>query len=360
MHLNRSAGPKLPDTATSTSSSSELSEEVNKLPEHIRLVTDPRKLHAQLPYFVCPQWAGLPATSYHLFCTREAVPFPALDLSRLPYYLFGKSAVADYVLEHHSISAVHAVLVFHCEQDCFVLLDLRSTNGVKVNGRRIERERPVPLQVGSVIQFGYSTRHYELRRGAAPSSKRLRDMREEAEAEAARAHREGPRQQRGEEAEDEVEALLAELEGEAGAQKETTATAAVAPQEDETFHLYQLVIKHKDLKNPVSRGARKGERITRSREDAVELANFILDAHKRQQEDAAKVRGFVPWTVEEFVAAVEAYNEVFTKTNGDLGLVARGTYTTAGFDDAAFALRRHEVSAPLETPLGVHLLYRSD
>lgn len=51
-----------------------------------------------------------------------------------------------------------------------MVVDLHSTNGVRVNRTRIPSQKPVPITVGSIIQFGYSTRLYELRSGSAPSS----------------------------------------------------------------------------------------------------------------------------------------------------------------------------------------------
>ncbi|CBZ27019.1 conserved hypothetical protein [Leishmania mexicana MHOM/GT/2001/U1103] len=406
-----------------------LREAAQSLPPHIIAATDPVKLNKQASIFRCPAWAGLPSRPFHLHCVRGKVPYPALGLQRFPYYLFGKNPVCDYVLEHPSISFVHAALIFNKEHVCFVLLDLGSTNGVRLEGRRVEPRKPIPIAVGSVLQFGYSTRTYELRAGAPPQLKRLRE--DGAEDTAAQRHGLGLASTDSRVCEADKVSLSAAVAGTAtcpatvpsavaasatsaaapvcappegqvaseprassataetatssahdavtsaaGWMAEPAATAVMQTTADATggspaavaasalaeyapIHLFQLVIKHKDVENPVSRGRNKGEIITRSRADALDMARYILADHQRRVPVAAAL-GFSPWTPEEFVAAVDEYCEVSAKKKrGDLGVVEKGTFADE-IDEAAFRLRRGEVSAPVETQLGVHLLYRCD
>ncbi|KAK7197136.1 peptidyl-prolyl cis-trans isomerase [Novymonas esmeraldas] len=381
-----------------------LCEAAESLPPHIIAATDPVKLNKQAPIFRCPVWAGLPPRPFHLHCQRGATPCPALGLQRFPYYLFGKGPACDYVLEHPSISAVHAALVFHKEQACYVLLDLGSTNGVRLYGKRVEPRRPIPIAVGAVMQFGYSTRTYELRTGPPPSLKRLR---EDGSADASQPTAPVEKEQRGadplassascgataaaaaatspavskerpaERTPAQANAagaapgdgvaspdVLASAAAPSASAVATTESAPVVATTDVVvppapIHLFQLVVKHKDVENPISRGHNKGERITRSRADALDLARCILADHARRVPADAAL-GFSPWTVEEFVAAVGDYCEVSAKKKrGDLGMVEQGTFAD-DIDDAAFRLRRGEVSVPIETQLGVHLLYRCD
>lgn len=406
-----------------------LNEAAQSLPPHIIAATDPVKLNQQAAIFRCPAWAGLPSKPYHLHCEREGVPFPALALHRFPYYLFGKSSVCDYVLEHPSVSSVHAALIFNKEHACFVLLDLGSTNGTRLQGKRVEARKPVPIAVGSILQFGYSTRTYEVRAGPATTVKRGREEEVEKEVESittARAAAEAPPSRTAARAalKTEVAAPLTSSSSSlplpsssavsatlpsappvatttgsistASASPVVVASPAAATQQSETpappptpeltraeavvvktdaspavesettaaappdpVHLYQLVMKHKDVDNPVSRGRNKGEVITRSKADALDMVRYILSEHlTRVPVDAAL--GFSPWTVEEFVAAVREYCEVSSKKKaGDLGMVAKGTFSDV-IDEAAFQLRRGEVSAPVETQLGIHLLFRCD
>lgn len=347
-----------------------LSPEAAKLPLHIRLSADPVKLNAQIPFFVCPDWAGLPPTSYHLYCTREGSPYPSLNVSRFPYFIFGKHKVADFVLEHPSISAIHAALVYHKERDAFILCDLNSTNGVRVNGTRLLREVLVPLAVGSVIQFGYSSRQYELRKGKAPPSKRNREWEDEMRADLEAVEADAPTSQEGGASSSTSAVKSPHLDnvlsntntsGDSVGTKEAD-RGNTAPDAAKQYHLFQLILKHKDLKNPTSFAAHnRGLRVTRSIEDAREMAHSIVSAHERlRKADATRTAGdFIPWTVNEFTDAISAYNEGKSKTNGDLGIVETGKYGEA-FDAVAFKLRRHEVSPPFESPLGIHLIYRCD
>lgn len=409
----------------------ELCEDAKKLPAHIQLATDPAKLNAQIPYFVCPEWAGLPSTGYHLYCMRQGIPLPALDISRFPYYLFGRNSIADYVLDHPSISGVHAALIYHRERECFIVLDINSTNGVRVNRsgddgplERITTVTPIPLAVGAKLQFGYSTRVYELRRGKPPGSKRLREEQEAAKTKAKGIDTDAssafttvndyatlggdvscsavaaPPLREDEQTRDNKrdsgskklsEALLSPLESRISSSttlsQGTTTSTAVTPASCR-YHLYQIVLKHKDVHHPVSRGVKKkGARITRCRDDAVEMAWCILQGHQRQKEHEKEEQpksnsteahegreeiAFVAsqlnflsstegeWSTEEFIEAVKEYSEIKSKNDdGDLGLVEKGTYHQS-FDDAAFQLQRHCVSSPVETPLGIHLIFRSD
>ncbi|RNE99701.1 peptidyl-prolyl cis-trans isomerase [Trypanosoma rangeli] len=384
----------------------QLSEEAKTLPPHIRNVTEPAKLNAQTPFFKCPPWAGLPAVACHLQCTRDGVPLASLGLERFPFYLFGRSRVCDYVLEHPSISSIHAVIVFHSEQQCFVLVDLGSTNGVKLNGLRIEKRRPIPTPIGSCIQFGCSSRMYKVARGPPPSSKRLREEQEEkAVAKLIQGNdsghvalvkgsnvgnvassstptieedkREGAAStvrlethklemnmaEKGQGAVDAAIPLLSPstpplqaVAVEALRDQPNSVTAPeplphVSPASPVKRHLYQVLIKHKDVRRPVSLAPRnKGDKITRSKPDALALAEAIIAHHGDRK---------VVWSLDEFTTVVRDYSECGSaKRNGDLGMVESGTYTDT-FDLAAFALDCGMVSAPVETELGVHLIYRA-
>lgn len=368
----------------------QLNEAAASLPPHIIAATDPVKLNKQAPIFRCPVWAGLPSRPFHLHCTRDQVPFPALGLERFPYYLFGKNPVCDYVLEHPSVSSVHAALIFNKEHACFVLLDLGSTNGVRLHGARVEPRKPIPIAVGAVMQFGYSTRTYELRAGAAPSLKRAREddgcaLPAKASSSSTTAAGPDPSPADAAPAAARVAAATAPspshparatapspgpstsgtaaeavaVDAQAAPPAATPAAAAAVAEPLAPIHLFQLVVKHKDVDNPVSRGHNKGEVITRSRADALDVVRYIVEDHQRRVPVDAAL-GFSPWTVEEFVAAVGEYCEVSTKKKrGDLGVVEKGTFADE-IDEAAFRLRRGEVSAPVETQLGVHIFYRCD
>src|SRR6188768_1444231 len=56
-------------------------------------------------------------------------------------------------IDHASVSSHHAELTLHGEN--YVLKDLNSTNGTRVNGHTIDPEVDVPLNPGDQIEFGH-------------------------------------------------------------------------------------------------------------------------------------------------------------------------------------------------------------
>jgi smad nuclear-interacting protein 1 len=90
-------------------------------------------------------------------------------------YLIGRDkAIADILTEHESCSKQHAVLQYRLfqkptrdglgyEQEVRpYVMDLDSTNGTFLNGKKIESARYVELKVKDVLKFGESTREYVL------------------------------------------------------------------------------------------------------------------------------------------------------------------------------------------------------
>jgi hypothetical protein len=71
--------------------------------------------------------------------------------------LIGRSRDCDFTLEDPNASRRHAEL--RNEGGQWVIADLGSTNGVKVNGRRVEQ---APLQPGDELSFGLARLRFEL------------------------------------------------------------------------------------------------------------------------------------------------------------------------------------------------------
>jgi pSer/pThr/pTyr-binding forkhead associated (FHA) protein len=74
-----------------------------------------------------------------------------------PETLIGRSPSAHLCIPDESISREHAVILF--EDDTFVLEDLQSTNGTRVNGKRI---RTAPLADGDEFQLGQTRLRFTL------------------------------------------------------------------------------------------------------------------------------------------------------------------------------------------------------
>ena len=72
----------------------------------------------------------------------------------------GRSRDADIVLDDPNVSRKHAEV--RPSGGSWIVRDLGSTNGVKVNGRRVDPDRPQSLKRGDVIELGTSRATFEL------------------------------------------------------------------------------------------------------------------------------------------------------------------------------------------------------
>ena len=131
-----------------------------------------------------PVDARVPGFKWHLHVFRGSEPVDApLYIHRRSATLFGRDrAVADVPTDHPSCSAQHAVLQFRLvaaersgnealralvdEAPARTvkpyLLDLESTNGSYLNGKRVDAARYIELRAGDSLRFGSSSREYVL------------------------------------------------------------------------------------------------------------------------------------------------------------------------------------------------------
>ncbi|MFK7897364.1 MAG: FHA domain-containing protein [Myxococcota bacterium] len=65
--------------------------------------------------------------------------------------VIGRNPTTDITLLDEGISREHALVLFDAETPGYVIEDLASTNGTKVNGKRV---RSAPLAEGDEIQIG--------------------------------------------------------------------------------------------------------------------------------------------------------------------------------------------------------------
>jgi len=75
--------------------------------------------------------------------------------------LIGRNPTTDITLLDEGISREHALILYDEDGDRYTIEDLQSTNGTKVNGKRI---RSVELQPGDTLEIG--TTLFEFVRGA--------------------------------------------------------------------------------------------------------------------------------------------------------------------------------------------------
>ena len=67
--------------------------------------------------------------------------------------LIGRNPTTDITLLDEGISREHALILWDAETDEFTIEDLQSTNGTKVNGKRV---RSAPLCNDDEIQVGHT------------------------------------------------------------------------------------------------------------------------------------------------------------------------------------------------------------
>jgi pSer/pThr/pTyr-binding forkhead associated (FHA) protein len=65
--------------------------------------------------------------------------------------LIGRNPTTDITLLDEGISREHALILYDDQDDAYIVEDLQSTNGTKVNGKRI---RSSALQHGDEVQVG--------------------------------------------------------------------------------------------------------------------------------------------------------------------------------------------------------------
>ena len=75
--------------------------------------------------------------------------------------LIGRNPTTDITLLDEGISREHAIVLYDEDADEYSIEDLQSTNGTKVNGKRV---RSATLGDGDELQIGHTL--FEFRRGA--------------------------------------------------------------------------------------------------------------------------------------------------------------------------------------------------
>ena len=112
--------------------------------------------------------------SHRLYVFKEGDgddPIQTLHISKQSAYLFGRDKkVVDILVEHPSLSKQHCVLQYRAVNDkrdgklrCKpYLMDLGSTNGTVLNGKKLDDARYYELREQDVIKLGESTREYVL------------------------------------------------------------------------------------------------------------------------------------------------------------------------------------------------------
>lgn len=234
--------------------------------------------------------------------------------SKMKAVVFGRhKSYADVMLQHPSISRQHAVIL-HGKSGNMYLMDLGSSHGTYVNKRKLSAEQREPLREGDTIKFGASSREYIVRLAYEKSSSSKRGTKRTADTSATDRRKKKKRKK----------------------EKEQTG---------DSVGCSHLLVKHEGSRRPSSW---KEKQITRTEEDAVELIN----GYRQQIEDSNNME-------ETFAELAKQNSDCNSHSRGgDLGKFMRGKMQKP-FEECAFSLKVGELSQPVKTLSGVHLILRT-
>eukprot|EP01083_Nonionella_stella_P029948 82262_1 len=248
------------------------------------------------------------------------------QIAQKSYVLFGRNAsMSDIKLEHPSISRRHA-LIGHGSSGNIYVMDLDSSHGTFVNSTRLKKRKREPLRDGCKVKFGASTREYIVKLDL--DMDKDHDYKDQDKP---RKHSSKKRK-------------LDNNNGERASKKAKI----------DKVSCRHLLVKHKDSRRPSSW---KSETIRRSKEEAISL---ILKYRKEimkcaESKDEAQIKKEI---MNKFMDLAKSESDCNSyKRGGDLGAFGRGRMQKP-FETAAFVLNVGQISDPVETDSGVHLILR--
>uniref|UniRef100_A0A7N5KK94 Peptidyl-prolyl cis-trans isomerase n=1 Tax=Ailuropoda melanoleuca TaxID=9646 RepID=A0A7N5KK94_AILME len=121
-----------------------------------------------------------------------------------------------------------------------------------------------------------------------------------------------------------------------------------------------LLVKHSQSRRPSSW---RQEKITRTKEEALELINDRSSGRKCHGVLRSPPAGYIQKIKsgeEDFESLASQFSDCSSaKARGDLGAFSRGQMQKP-FEDASFALRTGEMSGPVFTDSGIHIILRTE
>ncbi|KAA6417595.1 hypothetical protein WJX79_008560 [Trebouxia sp. C0005] len=246
--------------------------------------------------FQPPPWASQPSrvSSLEVY-SEEGAQQEVFPVDGKAFYTFGRESTAvDVVLSGAEASRTHAALVHH-EDGKTYLIDLQSTHGTFVKGKRLPPNKPILLTDKAPITFGSSKQKY-IFSGETTGSKR----------------------------------------------KAEAVSSGSAMQSKQTVRASHLLVKHRDVRRPSSW---KEPQVTRSKEEALAKIQQFRQQLTSGQSEFAKL-------------AYEESHCSSAKRGGDLGEFGPGQMQKP-FEEATYALKVGELSQPVFSDSGVHLILRT-
>lgn len=253
-------------------------------------------------HFHPPDWASQPcriATLEVLSLAGQRIETYPVDIK--PYYTLGRQGdQVDILLDSPSCSRVHAAIVHHTDGRLF-LIDLQSTQGTQLDGKRVPPNKPITLKDGSRLRFGELAADYVLHCESAAEKRRADDQSSDPAA-------------------------------------PSTKRANMA----DRVRASHLLVKHKDVRRPSSW---KEPVVTRTQAEALAMIEQFHKSLVNKEVDFATL------------ASQESHCSS-AKKGGDLGEFGHGEMQKP-FEDATYALQVGELSGPIFTDSGVHLILRT-
>jgi len=243
------------------------------------------------------------------------------DINRKRCTVFGRNEeLCDIRLEHPSISRQHGAII-HGSSGNIYILDLGSSHGSTCNRKKLQVKKRHILSDGDIIRFGASSREYHVNHRLDNSSEEEEDEPRKKSKKRKKAHD-----------------SLEDDDDRAKRRKSND-------KHDDMVSCRHILVKHKESRRPSSW---KSERITRSKDEAMDIVVGFLK----------KLRGSDDIEDVFITLAKEESDCNSNKRGGDLGKFGRGKMQKP-FEEAAFNLGKGELSKPVTTLSGIHIIYRT-
>jgi len=239
------------------------------------------------------------------------------DINRKKCTIFGRNQkMCDICLEHPSISRQHGAIL-HGSSGNIYIVDLGSSHGTTCNHKKLPENKRKSLADGDIIRFGASSREYHIRLRLDSSSEE-----EESSRRSKKRKKTTVESDEDDEREKKKKKIL-----------------------EEQVSCRHLLVKHKDSRRPFSW---KSDEITRTKEEAIEMVEEFLK--KLQSSENIE---------EDFISLAKVESDCNSnKRGGNLGKFGRGKMQKP-FEEAAFNLKTGELSKPVTTMSGIHIIYRT-
>ncbi|KAJ9528594.1 hypothetical protein QJQ45_020435 [Haematococcus lacustris] len=260
--------------------------------------------------FSPPPWADQPCRVASLQI-QSPDSSETLAIDTKPWFTLGR-VNQDIDLHHQSCSRLHAALVHHTDGRLFVI-DLQSAQGTFLDGKPVPAYKPTCLKDGATLTFAALPTRFIVTvesAGGCPIAV--------------------------------SQASPGEKRGRSEAKQGTGSNSRRKSDPAMSVRASHLLVKHKDSRRPSSW---KEPVVTRTQEEALDMIKAFHGQLVRGEADFATL------------ASKESHCSS-AQRGGDLGTFSSGQMQKP-FEDATFALKVGELSGPVFTDSGVHLILRT-